>query len=49
MKCHFCGRENEDVTSLEFQGKKSLPTCPNCLKKAILYVLDFAEFMGAWR
>jgi transposase-like protein len=44
-KCHFCGRENEDVSSLEFRGKKSLPTCPSCLKKAVLYMLDFSEFL----
>jgi len=45
MKCHFCGRENEDVTCLEFHGRKSLPTCPSCLKKSIIYMLDFNEFL----
>lgn len=45
MKCHFCGRENEDVSSLAFRGKISLPTCPSCFKKVIIYMLDFNEFL----
>ena len=47
MKCHFCGREHKDVTCLEFHGRKSLPTCTSCFKKAIIYMLDFNEFLKA--